>query len=720
MGDVIAADALLNPKSVAVVGASDKASSFGGQVVRNLVDFGYPGKVYAVHPRLSSLFDRPCVPSLDALPERPDCVALAVSNRQLMSLLEQAAALGIPSAVVFGDPTVGEGRAPELQTQIAALARRQRIAVCGPNAMGVYNLREKLVISGYPVRPDIPVGEVALVTHSGTVFDAMSQNNRSVSFNYVISCGNEAVLSVADYLHHVLDDPSTRVVALYLETVRNPAGFIKGLERAVERRIPIVALKVGLSEHGQAMTQAHTGALAGGAEAYAALFEKYGVSQVYSLDEMMDAVELFGRVRDVPKRSLAVLMESGGERSLVADHAAKLSVRLARFSEKTHLALRNALDAGVEPDNPLDAFGTGHRVTEVYQHCLSAMDTDTDTGLLLLAVDLARDSYLSPQYVEAALAVRASLEKPLVAMVNLSAGAHPGLMQTLRERGVPVLMGTATGLMAIRHLFEHDNFVKRGETRAEYRGRPSARLVEEIRARLCGATAAFDEHQSKTLLSHYGLEVTRERLGGSRVGVLEIAAQLGYPVVLKTAGALHKSDVGGIHLDLGDAQALSAAYDDLCARLGPKVLVQKMIGDGTELIFGMTSDPQFGPLLVVGLGGIFVEIYRDVVTVMPPLSQDKASELFDRLRGRAMLAGARGRPAADRDALCEALLRFSTFVADCGDLIAEIDINPIRVLPAGAVVLDALVVPKSAIETTSMHRQTEHHRPRSPTQSRGD
>lgn len=698
MSDVIATDALLNARSVAVVGASDKPGSFGGQVVRNLVDFGYPGSVYAVHPRLTRLFDRPCVPSLDALPERPDCVALAVSNRHLMSLLEQAAALEIPSAVVFGDPTVGEGRAPELQTQIAALARRREIAVCGPNAMGIYNLREKLVISGYPVRPDIPVGGVALVTHSGTVFDAMSQNNRHVSFNYVISCGNEAVLSVADYLHHVLDDPSTRVVALYLETVRNPAGFIEGLERAVERRTPIVALKVGLSERGQAMTQAHTGALAGGAQAYAALFEKYGVSQVHSLDEMMDTVELLSRVQAVPKRSLAVLMESGGERSLVADHAAELDLQFARFGEQTHLALQNALDAGVEPDNPLDAFGTGHRVTEVYQECLCAMDTDADTGLLLLAVDLARDSYLSPQYVEAALAVRDSLHKPLVAMVNLSAGAHPGLMQTLRKHGVPVLMGTATGLMAIRHLFEHDNFSKRVETRPAYRGRPSTTLVEEIRAQLCAATAAFDEHQSKTLLGHYGLEVTSERPGNSKNEVLDIAAQLGYPVVLKTAGALHKSEVDGIHLDLRDEEALGAAYDDLCARLGPKVLVQNMMGDGTELIFGMKSDPQFGPLLVVGLGGIFVEIYRDVVTVMPPLSESKASELFDRLRGRAMLDGARGRPAADRDALCDAVLRFATFIADCGDLIAEIDINPIRVLPAGAVVLDALVIPKSVFE----------------------
>ena len=187
MVDVMSTSALLNAKSVAVVGASDKPGSFGGQVVRNLVDFGYAGDIYPVNPRLSSLFDLPCSASLESLPERPDCAALAVSNQHLMALLAQAAALGIPSAVVFGDPTVGDGRAPELQSQITALAKKQAIAVCGPNAMGVYNLREKLVISGYPVRPGLPIGKVSLITHSGTVFDAMSQNNRDVDLrNHIV------------------------------------------------------------------------------------------------------------------------------------------------------------------------------------------------------------------------------------------------------------------------------------------------------------------------------------------------------------------------------------------------------------------------------------------------------------------------------------------------------------------------------------------------------
>ena len=665
-------------------------------MLNNLVEFNYPGAVFGVHPRLSELFGRACYPSLSDIPQPPDCVALAVANHHLLALLEEAARLQIPSAIVFGDPTVGAGRNPELQDQIADVARQSEMAVCGPNAMGVYALHLRLVISGYPVRTDLPAGNVALITHSGTVFDAMSQNNRDVCFNYVISCGNEAVLSTADYLHHVLDDPATEVVALYLETVRNPSGFLSGLQRAANKHIPVIALKVGLSERGKAMAQTHTGALAGGAETYSALFKRYGVRQVHSLDEMMDTVELFSQVQETPGSRMSVLMESGGERSLVADLCDGLDLEFAQLSRETNARLSEALEPGVVPENPLDAFGTGHDVVGVYSQCLKAMDADPDTGLLVLAVDLARDSYLSPAYVEAALKVREQLTKPLTGMVNLTAGANPELMARLRANGIPVLMGTDTSLKAIHHLIAFSAGRSRSTEPPALIGRPSDEVLHRLREQIERANAPLDEHESKCLLSSYGIPVTEEKIAEEANAAVKAARSLGFPVALKTAApdVLHKSEIGGILLNLNDDDAVREAYAVLDSRCGPRVLVQEMAPPGTEMILGMKSDPQFGPVLLVGLGGIFVEVYKDIATALPPLSRGEAESLPGELRGNVILKGTRGRPAANGAALTDTLLRFSTLVSDLGDLLSEVDVNPLLVSPSGAKVLDALVIPK--------------------------
>ncbi|MFQ5419052.1 MAG: acetate--CoA ligase family protein, partial [Anaerolineae bacterium] len=537
---------------------------------------------------------------------------------------------------------------------------------------------------------------ITLITHSGTVFDAMSQNNRDVHFNYVISSGNETALTVADYLRFVIHDPTTRVVACYLETVRDPAGFIAALELAAERQIPVVALKVGLSERGQKMAQAHTGALAGGAEAHAALFRRYGVLQVRSLDEMMDTVELLSRVQQLPGRQMSVLMESGGERSLLADHASELDLSFAELTPATNQRLAEILEPGVVPDNPLDAFGTGHDVVGTYRESLLALHDDPHTDLLVLAVDLARDSYLSQDYVEAALSACDQLSKPFVGLVNLTSGANEGLVARLRANGIPMLMGTETGLRAIRHLIAFNEFTSRPTATSEFLGRPAPDVVADLREQLQQVNGPLDEHAAKAMLAVYGLTVTKEAVVHSAAEAVAAANRIGYPVVLKTAVStiLHKSDVGGIHLYLADAQAVQEAYRSLAGRLGTAVLVQEMVSGGVEMILGMTHDPQFGPIVLVGMGGVFVEIYQDVLTVLPPLSRFTVEQLPRQLRGKALLEGVRGGTAVDHLALTETILRFSTFVTDLGDLLAEVDINPLKLHPSGAIIVDALIIPQ--------------------------
>ncbi len=686
---------LFRPGIVAVVGASSRPGSFGGQVLRNLQSGGFTGDLFGVHPREREIYGLPAFPSLDELPAKPDCIALAVANRHLLGLLEQAAALGIPAAVLFGDPNTGPDRDPDLQAQISDFGRKHRILICGPNSMGLYNSRRRLAISGYPIRAGADEGNIALITHSGTVFDSLSQNNRSVHFNYLVSAGNEACLTAADYLEYVIADEQTRAAALYLESVRDPERFTRALEAARRKDIPVVVLKTGRSERGRRLAEAHSGALAGSAQTYEGVFRHFGACQVRTLDEMMDTLELFSRVRTVRSHRCSVLMESGGERSMLVDIAEDLGLALTEFSPETQANLAEIVEAGVPLANPLDAFGTGREVVRTYERCLQALDADPGTGLNLLAVDLARYSNLSPAYAEAALAAVDGLRNPLVSLVNVSSGAGEKLMAALRARGIPVLMGTETGLKAIRHLASFSQFDPAWLAAPPQFDSQISDGVRELRGRIESASTPLSGPEALQALSGCGLPVIRTEAVESLAQALSAAQACGYPVALKTAhpDVPHKTDVGGVWLDLGDPETLAAAYESLRLRLGPHALVQPMAARGVEMYFGMSRDPQFGPILLFGFGGIHLELYRDVVAALPALTEATAIRLLGMLKGFPMLEGFRGGPAADLDALAELMVRFAAFVRLAGDLLAEVDINPLVVTASGAQIVDALLVP---------------------------
>jgi acyl-CoA synthetase (NDP forming) len=538
-----------------------------------------------------------------------------------------------------------------------------------------------------------------LITHSGTVFDSVSQNNRDLHFNYLISAGNEAGLTAADYLHYVSDDAETEVAALYLETVRDPQHFKRALAHARRRDLPVVILKTGRSERGRQLAQAHSGALSGSAQTYGAVFRHFGVCQVHTLDEMMDTIELFSKVQAVRSPRLSVLMESGGERSLLVDIADDLGLALAEFSTETKSRLAEIVEPGVALENPLDAFGAGHRVVETYRSSLQALDADPQTGLNLLAVDLARFSYLSPAYTQAAIEAAADLQNPLIALVNVSAGANEKLMANLRASGIPVLMGTETGLKALRHLAAFSAYKPELLAAPTAAGGPPEEIVRQLRARIARAAGALGAYQSIELLSSYGLPASPMAAANSLPGVLESAAEIGYPLALKTAepGVAHKSDGGGVRLDIKDQPALEAAYGFLREHFGPRVLLQPMVEEGVEMYFGMSRDPQFGAVLFYGLGGIHLELYRDVVAALPDLTTVTARQLLRELKGFPLLCGFRGGSQVDLDQLAGWMVRFAAFVRDTQDLLAEVDINPLIVTASGAQIVDALLVPRRSI-----------------------
>ena len=724
---------LLQARSVAVVGIS-RPGRFGGQLYRNMRDFGYQGHIFGVNPGYQSLYDQPCYPSLSNLPERPDCVLLAVANERLLPLFQEAAELGIAAAVIFGSAQGQSVNGLSLQEQLACIAREYSVTVCGPNCMGFLAFGPRLSVSGYPVRANTPAGHVSLISHSGSVFESMVQNDRGVTYNYAISSGNEMTTTLADYMLFALDDPATRVIALFLETVRDPQRFVEALALAAASNVPVVALKVGRSRLGARLAQAHSGALAGEDAVYDALFERYGVQRVKSLDEMMDTLELLAAYHHVaeepalkpiltprrqacpPAGAVAAVLDSGGERALLVDLAEEIGVPFALLNQETKARLSAALEPGLDPVNPLDAWGTGNDYGNIYGNCLLALDADPAVALNLMAVDLMRESTNPPTYPDVILPLWPQLTKPLAFLVNVTAAAGEDQMARLRQAGIPVLMGTETGLRAVRHLLQYSVFQRQRDFTAESAedaegGKKNSALsapsavnisgerLAELR-RQVAAAGPLDEYASKAILQAYALPVVPEALVTSLDEALQAAASIGYPVALKTAAGAaqppvtHKSEVDGVRLHLGDTAALTAAYQDLAGRLGPRAVVQQMVAAGVELLLGLVRDEQFGWLLILGSGGVLVEVLPDTRLLLLPATPRRVRDALLSLRAAPLLAGVRGQAAVDVEAVVDAAMHLAALAAGLGDLIAEVDVNPLIALRDGVVVVDALIVPK--------------------------
>jgi acetate---CoA ligase (ADP-forming) len=729
--------ALLEPRSLAVVGASARAGSFGDQLVGQLLAGGYRGTVHLVNPRYREVAGLPCHPSLADLPGPVDLVVLAVPNAALEAQLMAAAAAGAPAAVIFAscldpDPSGPPGHpavtVPPLAERLAAIAREAGMAVCGGNGMGFFNLDQSLRVCGYPEPPDLPPGPVAVVTHSGSVFSALLHNDRDLRFNLVVSAGNELVTSAAAYLDHAVELPTTRVVALFLETVREPAAFRAALAKAAARSIPVVALKVGRAQAAQAMVAAHSGALAGEDGAYQALFDTYGVAQVATLDELADTCELLAG-RRAHRGALAAIGDSGGERAHLVDLAEQLRVPFAAISEATRQRLAAVLEPGLPPTNPLDAWGTGNDADQIFATCIQALLEDPSTAALALNLDLTTEPTPDTSYTGLAIAAAAATTKPVAVLSNLTSAADPTEAATLRAAGVPVLEGTATGLAALGHLFAFRDFLARAEavddpmgagavddpappppgsatlphrgTRSgsagvrHARDRWRARLGEREQAR---RGRALDEAEGLALLSDWGVPVVAAEVATGLEEAMAAAGRVGWPVVLKTAapGIAHKSDAGGVVLGLDGPERLAAAYADLAGRLGPRVLVAAMAGPGVELALGVVHDDQFGPLVMVAAGGMLVEVLGDRRFALPPVGHRQALAMLDRLAVRRLLDGVRGAPPADLDAVADAVVNLSTLAVDLGQSLAALDVNPLIAGPDGCVAVDALVIARNA------------------------
>jgi acyl-CoA synthetase (NDP forming) len=685
---------MLEARSVAVVGASVRRGSLGHQMMVELVRGGFDGSIYPVNPGYESVEGFRCYPSVGEVPEAVDLAILGVANHRVEGALREAAEAGARSALTFASlhEEPGEGT-PPLTDRLAAIANDHGMAFCGGNGMGFINVRERLRATGFATPDRIGAGPVAFISHSGSAFAALAFNDRGIGFTLLVSSGQEIVSSAADYLDYCLRLESTGLVALFLETVREPARFRDALELARERGVPVIALKVGRSEGAREMIAAHSGALAGEDGAYEALFEAHGVHRVSTLDELVDAAELFSCPRRVVSGSgIASLHDSGGERVLFADLAADAGVPFARIGPRTEARIQEALDPGLVAGNPLDAWGTGIDHERIFIECLEALHADPETAVVAFVVDLTRQGEPYDEgYLHVAREAFARTDKPFCVVSNLPSAIAHEEAAVLRASGIPVLEGAASALRALGLLLAER------DVRTRHAAEPPPFPPDDARGRWRARLAsgrALDEVDALELVGAYGVPTVESARASSERQAVEVAEAIGWPVALKTAatGIAHKSDVGGVMLDIADADELAAAYADLASRLGPGVTVAAMAPAGVELALGVVHDAQFGPLVLVAAGGLLVEVLHDRRLALPPLDPRRARKLVDGLRTRPLLEGVRGARAADVGAVVDALVALSALALDLGEHVAAIDVNPLIATPDGCVAVDALAV----------------------------
>ena len=441
-------DRLLKPRSIAIVGASPREGSFGNMIERSIASLGFQGQVFLINPKYSEIHGRPAYASLQDLPTAPDCVAMAIADAALPAALATAAHAGAGSAVLFGRSYGVDSAGREITQTLAAIAQEADMQLCGANCMGFVNLDAKLQMTGFPFETLRDPGHVALISHSGSTWSGIVGNLRGMRFNTAISAGQELATGVAQYMDYLITQPSTRVICLVLETVRQPAEFLAALDRARATGIVVVALKLGRSERGQAFAKSHSGALSGSADVLDAVFIRHGVVIVHTLDEMMDTAELFAATRKPHNGSFALGSDSGGERQLIADLAEPLHLAFAPLSAATVERLSGLLSPGVEATNPLDYWGDGQ---DVIADCLLAMAEDPAVGTVVMATNMAQGQDFMVTCSQALEKTWAASTKPIVLMGNVSATMSPAECNRFRAMGIPVLMGTETALRALAH-----------------------------------------------------------------------------------------------------------------------------------------------------------------------------------------------------------------------------------------------------------------------------
>jgi acyl-CoA synthetase (NDP forming) len=697
---------LLNPASIAVLGATERAGSAGRRIIENLLHGGFRGRLYAVNPGYESVLGVACFADLPSLPEPVEHVFFAISDARVEAALDAVIAHGARAVTILSSLVLEQDSEPKLLQRVGQKIRAAGLLACGANSMGFYNFHEGVWACGFDTRDNhVRGGNVTLISQSGSGMSGIVDCEERIDFNLAISTGQELSVSLDEYLDYALEQPATRVVGMFVESVRNPPGMIAALEKAAAKKIPIVVIKVGRTEFAARMAITHSGAIAGTDAAYQALFERYGVQRVNDMDALSTALILFAQPHPVGPGGLVAIHDSGGERQLLIDLADQINVPLAKICPATEKQLAACLDPGLPPVNPLDAWGRGGPdADQVMADCFTALLADEEAALGAVVHDRAPRGAIYPEYLEYIAQAHRETGKPAVLIANHQGTGRDEQVLASTRRGFPVIDGLRSFLRAVSCVFSYRDFCLRQQPEVP---KGEAGTLQKWTDRLAGG-ATLDESESLAMLADFGLPANAAIRVEDEAELIQTAGKLGYPLVLKTAcaGINHKTESGGVVLGIDSEASLLKAWREMLARLGPKILISPMVtATGVEMVLGMVRDEQFGPLVLLGFGGVDVEALNDVAYALPPFDAATARRLLDSLKLQPLLAGGKRRPAPASDAFCETAARFSILVAGLADVLAEIDINPIIVHEDGCVAVDALVVGRAVSNRIDENRR---------------
>jgi acyl-CoA synthetase (NDP forming) len=692
-------DGLVKPKSIALVGVSPRSGTVGHDMYQVLKDGGYEGEIYLVNPNYDHLNGYKCYDSLSDIPFTIDMAVLSVSSQRMEALIDEAIKLKIGGVTIFDYCKLEKETTPPLIERLKEKALKANLPICGGNCMGFYNFDANTHVS-FQSPSKRKAGHISLIAHSGSIFVLPTGNDPRYRFNLVVSAGQEISTTLDEYMDFALEQESTRVLAIFMEAVRNPEGFVKVLEKAKAKGIPVVVTKVGRTETSAKLAATHSGAIAGNNTAYEALFKKYGVICTQSLDDLMSTAQILSQGNSVGVGGLGYITDSGGLRELFVDVAEEHKINFAKINQDTTLKLKERLPLGLEALNPLDAAGPfTDDYAEVFRDTVRYIMEDPSVAMGVFEFEARDDFIYMPDLIEVAKDVRNYSDKPFIVINSFSAALNSEIAEDLMDHDIPLVNGVENAVKVIKHLFNHrDNqFAKKAANDSTLQ--PSETIASDIRAkwrRRISTGGQLSESESLMLLADYDLSVATPMETNNLNDTLLAAEKAGFPVVLKTAEPHihHKSDVGGVILNLKNSDEVFAAYEDLAFRLGHLVTIEPMISAGPELAFGMVNDPQFGPMVMVGSGGIYIEILKDRCFSLAPFDQNEALDMIDSLKTRPLLDGVRGSVACDVQQVAKALSNFSHLAHDLSDVISEIDVNPLIISQTSCTAVDALVIKK--------------------------
>ena len=706
---------ILNAESVAIIGASKKETKRGYQTIRTLLDEKFEGRIYPVNPKEKSILGFKCYKNVSDIGEPVDVALVATPAGTLPAVLEDCGQNGVGGAVVLagGFGEMGrEGR--KLENEMVAVANKHNIRLIGPNTSGMVNMHDNLNLVGLK---DAPKGNIALLTQSGNmaltlITEAKIKSHKG--FSYYVGVGNEADIQFHEYLEFFQHDPKTKAILMYVEGLRNGREFIQQAQRTTLEK-PIILLKSGRSYTGKKSAGSHTGALAGISEVARGAFKRAGIIVIENSDELFPVAETLSSLQPIKNNNVAILADGGGHATIAADLLTDLGVRLPELSQKTQQNLKKILPAAASVPNPVDVAGGTDADPSIFADCADIMLKDPNVGGLLIVglfggYGIRFAKMLSLMEEDAAhrmgKLVR-SRHKPIV-LHSLYNSEKPHALDLLRYYNIPVFDSLDVAVKCCSALAEYGKYLKsyhpkytfelNWRTKAKPEGESIIRRVRE------DGRQALLEHEAKRLFALHGAPVSKDLLAQSADEAVKIAAKTGGDVVLKivSPNILHKTEAGGVQVKLHTQKQIRQAYRDIiqnARNYNPTadirgVLVSPMAAEGVEVIIGTKYDDQFGPVIMYGLGGIMVEILKDVAFRVIPLSPNGARKMIEETKSFPILNGSRGKPPLDKRAITKLLLRCSEIVVAYPE-IQEMDLNPVIVHQEGITIVDARVILKT-------------------------